>query len=343
MGDAPTAILRSTRGFLFEQPRLVSASPGTTFLYWKGIFIMKKQFLTAAVVLTLGANAQVSGPSSSGAGSSASGASPASSSTASPSAPKATAPKPLTASPQPGALTSPQPQTSLGTPNATAGATEPFQPGAARAIRPNGSINDSRDWERSAGAPASGEIGEESRGRLTPPPDIVQPVRPLTGRLSTTTPGASPGLSSDLNTSGINTPARVPEQPLDRAMSAKIRSQLSLTPGSLGTVPRTGDRATTISPETVRDLRITSSAGSVVLEGTVNSQAERVAIEAQARRVQGVGNIENRLTVRNPSPVGAPGAVQSGQSQQLPSLSTGQTPQKATDLRNESRELSPDH
>jgi len=324
---------------------------------------MKKEFLTAAALLTLGVNAQVSGTGGGAGGASAgvgpgagagtsSGtfqapAAPAPISPPVPNAPITTAPRPFTTAPRPfstaprpGALTSPQPQTRLGTPNATAGATDPFRSTTTPTMRPNGSINDSRDWERSVGGPATGDFGEDRGGQLTPPPDIVGPVRPLTGGGSTTVPGS--GITSDLNMSGINTPPAVPEQPLDRSLSAKIRSQLSLTPRSLGTVPRTGEMATTVSPETVRDLRITSRNGTVVLEGTANSEAERASIEAQARRVQGVANTENRLTVRNPSPVGAPGSAQSDQSQQLPDVSTGQTPQNSTDLRNESRELTPD-
>jgi len=306
---------------------------------------MKKEFLTAAALLTFGVNAQVSGTSGSGAAGVGAAAGPGTSSgtlqtppapvTTAP-GPITTAPRPFTTSPQPGSVATPQPRTPLGTPNATAGATDPFRTPASPTLRD--SINDSRDWERGVGGPAQGDIGEDRRGRLTPPPDIVPPVRPLSGTGTTTTPG----LTSDLNTTGINTPAAIPERPLDRALSAKIRSQLSLTPRSLGTVPRTGETAATVSPETVRDLRITSQSGTVMLEGTVGSEAERVAIEAQARRVHGVANIQNRLTVRNPLPVGAPGAVQSGQVQQTPDLSTGQTPQNSTDLKNEQTEPTPD-
>lgn len=122
------------------------------------------------------------------------------------------------------------------------------------------------------------------------------------------------GSSADLNTTGIAVPPAVPERPLDRALSAKIRSRLS----------ETGTAAEALSPAVVRDLRITSQNGRVTLEGTVTSDAEKRAIEMRARQVAGVGDINNRLQVRGqgtapaaPSPTfkpssGAPASSEAG-------------------------------
>ena len=68
-----------------------------------------------------------------------------------------------------------------------------------------------------------------------------------------------------------------------------------------------------LSPETIRDMRITSQGGKVILEGNVGSAVEKQMIEVQARRVPGVVAIENRLTVRQRN-VGAAATSQSGQS-----------------------------
>ena len=130
-----------------------------------------------------------------------------------------------------------------------------------------------------------------------------------------------PAGASDLNTTGVNTPARSAEQPLDRALSAKIRAELS----------QTRNRASMrLAPETVRDMRITSQGGKVILEGSVNTAAEKQMVEVQARRVPGVVAIENRLAVRNTS-AGAPATGQ-----------TGQSPQNATELNDDHPALSPE-
>ena len=290
---------------------------------------MKKQFIAAATLLAIGVNAQVSGPNRPGVGTS-----PGTFQT--PTAPRdlpPPVPSDPSISPQPGAITTSPPRTSIDTPNATSGAVDPFR-ATTPAIRPGGAINDSRDWERNRAT--SGDIREDFRGRLTPPSDLVPPARPLTG-MRTNSLGR---IGSNLNTSGVNTPPAVPEQPLDRSLSAKIRSELSMTPRVPGPTYRAGDKALSVSPETVRDLRITSRNGRVVLEGKVRSETERAFIEQQARRVQGVANIENRLTMVDQA-VGAPGSVQSGQSQKAPS---GQTPQNSSDLneQNSTQNLTPD-
>jgi hypothetical protein len=131
-------------------------------------------------------------------------------------------------------------------------------------------------------------------------------------------------MPSDLNTTGVNTPARSAEQPLDRALSAKIRAELSQMP----TRP-----TMRLSAETVRDMRITSQGGKVILEGNVGSAVEKQMIEVQARRVPGVVAIENRLTVRNRA-AGTPATGQIGRS--------GQSPQNATELNDDHPALSPE-
>jgi osmotically-inducible protein OsmY len=108
-----------------------------------------------------------------------------------------------------------------------------------------------------------------------------------------------------LNTTGVNTPPRVPEKPLDKALSAKIRAQLSDVPQSA---------AARLSPETIRDMRITSEGGKVILEGNVKNDTQKRLAETEARRVPGVVAVENRLNIRDTS-IGAPASGQTGEGQ----------------------------
>jgi hypothetical protein len=293
---------------------------------------MKKQILATAALLALTAQAQVSGPNRPGPGTSPGTFQQPSAATTTPdTSGTIAAPVPDITAPVPD-ITTPVPQTRIGTPDATARGTEPFR---SDVINRNGSVNDSRDWERSLGAPGQNQNGS---GRMTPPPDITPTPRPLDDKSTfnrSSIPGASttPRVGSDLNTSGINTPPRMNEQPLDRALSAKIRAQLSQTPPA-GKTP-----AVRVSPETVRDLRITSQNGRIVLEGNVASQQEKDVIEVRAKEVQGVAAIDNRLKVRNQSQ-GAPASTQTGQSEQTPR--SGQTPRNSSDLNDDHSELTPD-
>ncbi|HEY6227077.1 MAG TPA: BON domain-containing protein [Verrucomicrobiae bacterium] len=289
-----------------------------------------KQYLTAtAALLAISAQAQLSGPNRPGPGtspgtfqtpgatdSSIQTTSPSTSSTITPTTPDTSNIRvgPPVVNPQPGTV----PRTSLGTPDATGGA-------ASDSLRSRSTFPTSRDWETGA-VGGSGANQSETR-RLTPIPDRtlpditpnqpkINPDLPTINGAGSTVSGAAgsgfssttvqPALRSDLNTSGVNTPARVNEQPLDKALSAKIRAELSQTP------PKGMAR---LAPETVRDLRITSDGGKVILEGNVNTMAERQLMEAQARRVPGVVAIENRVKVSNRG-VGAPAAGQIGQSRQ---------------------------
>jgi hypothetical protein len=144
-----------------------------------------------------------------------------------------------------------------------------------------------------------------------------------------------------LNTTGVNTPARVNEQPLDKALSAKIRAQLSQHP--VGAKP-----AIKIAPETIRDLRITSQNGRVVLEGNVGSKAEKDLIEVNAKEVQGVAAIDNRLKVRNER-LGSPASSESGKADQSSSRSRdvidSASPKQghSADLDDAHPEITPDH
>jgi hypothetical protein len=304
-----------------------------------------KVYLTAtAALLALSAQAQLSGPNRVGPGTSpgtfqTQGSTASSIQTTTPDSAAISVAPPI-ANP----VTGPQPRTSLGTPDATAGT-------LGDSLRTRSSFPSSRDWESGVGASATTEIGTDSR-RLTPPPStinpnlsptlqtsptppavttpvpppVTSPVPPASTRVTPSTSGVSPttpapAMPSDLNTTGVNTPARTAEQPLDRALSAKIRAELSQTPA----------RATMrLSPETIRDMRITSQGGKVILEGNVGSAVERQMIEVHARRVPGVVAIENRLAVRNRA-AGAPATSQIGQS-----------PRNASDLNDDHPALSPE-
>ena len=221
---------------------------------------MKKKFVIAASfaasLLAVGANAQVSGPNRPGPGTS-----PGTFQQPSDSKPGLSGSTTTTTtsprlgvigsdtSPAQGATSVTPPRTGLNTPDATVGATDPLH-SSSSTIRRDGSINDSRDWERGVGGPASDDIGQD-RGRLTPPPDISPSPRPLSGAgsvssavgpVSPATTDSAPRVGSDLNATGVNTPPRTPEQPLDRALSAKIRAQLSTTPAA-------GQPVIRVSPE----------------------------------------------------------------------------------------------
>jgi len=225
----------------------------------------------------------------------------------------------------------PLPRTSVGTPDARGGT-------LTDSLRDRTAFPSSRDWETSS------DINQQPR-RLTPLPDRTLPdvtapnstiegagstirggsttiptsptlnsqttgIAPTSPTVNSTITGAAPTspvppMRSDLNATGVNTPPRTNEQPLDQALSAKVRAELSQTPA----------RGMRLAPETVRDLRITSQGGRLILEGNVNSLAEKQFVEAQARRVPGVVAIDNRMNVTNRG-LGAPAAGQIGQSRQ---------------------------
>jgi hypothetical protein len=290
-----------------------------------------KQILTAtAALLAVTAQAQLSGPNRTGPGTSPGtfqtpGSTESSLQTTSPSTVTPTTPDTAAISVAPPVVNprmGPLPRTSLGTPDAT------VPPSISDSLRSRTTFPSSRDWEMGVNVGSPGLNQSETR-RLTPIPDTPRPditpdlptisgaentVRGVGPTRRPTTPNSSvsggipiqPAMPSDLNTVGVNTPPRVNERPLDKALSAKIRAQLSQT-------PRPG--MTRLAPETVRDLRITSEGGKVVLEGNVATVAERQLVEAQAHQVPGVVAIEDRITVSNRG-VGAPATGQIGQSRQ---------------------------
>lgn len=251
---------------------------------------MKRYLLATAALAALTTQAQVGGPNRPGPGTSPGTFQQ----------PGATESSIKQTSPSSGALSTDRPgdlqnsgprNTRVGTPDATGGA----QSDSLRARR---SFPNSRDWETGAvGGSVDAQTGTETSRRLNPPSD---------GALD---PSAAPGsrrIPSDLNTTGVNTPARKNEQPLDKALSAKIRAQLSQTP--VGAKP-----VIKITPESVRDLRITSQNGKVIIEGNVGSKSEKDAIEIRAKEVQGVAAVENRLKVKNEN-VGSAASGQTGHS-----------------------------
>jgi len=227
----------------------------------------------------------------------------------------------------------------------------PPLPSGADPLRSRSTFPTSRDWENNVGGAANSDIGTDA-GRLTPPPNINPPLTgtgsatmttpsdvlrgtsPVNGLNATspnigtaaTTPAVglnptSPVVGSELNTTGVPASGALDQQPLDRAMTAKIRSQLS---GS----PRAG--VTAIAPELVKGLNISSQNGRVIIEGNVPNQATRAAIMRRAREVQGAAGVVDRMTISG-NAVGAPGAAQSGQS-----------PQNQDDLNDSHPEISPD-
>lgn len=238
--------------------------------------------------------------------------------------------------------------------NSSGISTIPPLPSGTDPLRSRSAFPTSRDWENNVGGAANSDIGTDA-GRLTPPPDINVRPRPLTGTGSatmttpsdvirgtspntglnatsptigtaTTSPvtglnATSPVAGSELNTTGTPATGGLDRQPLDRAMTAKIRSQLSVS-------PKPG--ATAISPELINGLRISSQNGRVVIEGNVPNEAMRDSIMRRAGEVQGTGGIIDRMTVAN-SAVGAPGSTQSGQS-----------PQNQDDLNDNHPQISPD-
>jgi hypothetical protein len=230
---------------------------------------------------------------------------------------------------------SPVPHTPIGTPDARGGT-------ITDQLRTQSSFPSSRDWETGSAERALNQSGEGRR--LTPLPDAAPTLPAIQGASNTKIQGTAPAMQSrsaldgsgvsgtgttpapamrsDLNTTGVNTPARVPEKPLDKALTAKIRAQLTEAPQST---------AARLTPETIRDLRITSQGGKVILEGNVASSAQKQLAEMEARRVPGVIAVENHLNVRDTS-VGAPAAGQTGQGQSSASPSKGEHPEISPDF-----------
>jgi hypothetical protein len=280
---------------------------------------MKRYLTSIAALAAFSVQAQTSGPSHPGPG-----ASPgtfqtpgSTSSSIQPTTPDSSAIK--VAPPITNPDLSPIPHTSLGTPDATGGT-------ITDQLRNESSFPSSRDWEN--GTAAERALNQSDAGRrLTPLPDMTPNLPTIQGGggaairgtgpaipnsstlngsgVSGTGTTPEPAVPSDLNATGVNTPPRVPEKPLDKALSAKIRAQLSAVPRSA---------AARMSPETIRDMRITSEGGKVILEGNVASTAQKQLAEMEARRVPGVVAVENRLNVRDTS-IGAPATGQTGQGQ----------------------------
>jgi len=219
------------------------------------------------------------------------------------------------------------PSTEIGTPSA-------INPNEAD-LRARGSFRtNSFVAPPAVGAPADSEIGADA-GRLTPPPEVRPIPQPLSAPVERPL-GIQDQDRNRMNTTGIKNPPRVVEQPLDRSLSAKIRAQLSATP------PPGAPPANFLSPEIVRDLRITSQNGKVLLEGMVETAQQKDLIETRARQVQGVAKIDNRLGVLNESTaIGAPARSQTGSSTNS-ATSSGQSPANSSDLDDRHSEVAPD-
>jgi hypothetical protein len=290
---------------------------------------MKYCLTATAALLALATQAQVAGPNRPGPGTSpgtfqtpGSASSSIQATTPDPAAPQITTPDSAAISVAPpiaNPAAGPLPRTSIGTPDATGGA-------QTDSLRARSSLPSSRDWE-------TGAVGgaRDTTSRRISPPDITPPLQPIEGARSgvrgsgltnSSALPTEPALPTDLNTSGVNTPARINEMPLDRATSAKIRAELSQS-------PRNGTAR--LSPETIRDLRITSQGGKVILEGAVNSPAEKQLLEMQARQVPGVVAVENRVNVRDTA-VGAPATSQTGQQQQKDGAASSEHPEISPDF-----------
>ncbi len=177
------------------------------------------------------------------------------------------------------------------------------QPGQVRGddYTPSGSVVDPtfREWQEKL-YPPDRRVNTNSNP-FAPPPEVQ-------------------AIPSDLNATGINTPASRPEGPLDQALSAKIRAQLSQQPTN-------STDSLKIAPATVRDLRITSQSGKVILEGTVENWEQKGMIEKQAKAIPGVASVDNRIRIGR-SEVGGPPTSLSGQAAQ-----TNSSPAKPPNLR----------
>lgn len=168
-----------------------------------------------------------------------------------------------------------------------------FQTGSARSIPSTGG---SPRAATGALPPApSGDLTQQGEPVSTPRSVLNQAGGASTTDSTTVVEGrsrtdsvTSAGSAASLNATGVETPAAVNEAPLDRALSAKIRSRLS----------ETGSANDRLAPQVARDIRITTRNGRVTLEGTVNSEAERRVIEKRARSIQGIGELENRIIIR---------------------------------------------
>lgn len=292
---------------------------------------MTKYFMTAAALATITAQAQVSGPNRPGPGTSPGTFQTPSTKPGTPSSFDTLNPPvsdiPTARTQSPGSLSS---GATVIQPN---GPLPGVQQNDPQDLRTRSQFPSSRDWEtNSVGGPGENERGSES-GRLTPPPDVNPRPTPLQGGSVTTSPiggsNPAPGGASTL-------PTPTTEQPFDRALSAKIRAQLSHD-------PQDAKQGARISPEAVRDLRIQSQNGKIILEGAVSSQAEKDAIALRAKGVQGVAGVENRLRVKSQNS-GAPAAGEAGRSGSPidPKLTPGQTPQNDSDLNDSHPEITPD-
>lgn len=284
---------------------------------------MKRSFVTAAAaVVAVSAQAQLSGPNRIGPGTSPGTFQTPGSTSSSISVTTPDSSAISVAPPTPNPSLSPVPQTPIGTPDATGGT-------ITDSLRSRSTFPSSRDWETGAATRRALDQSEADTRRLTPLPDATPTLPPIKGGGSGAIPSSTldgsgvagvgtttstPKVPSDLNTTGVNTPPRVNEKPLDKALSAKIRAQLSQVPQSA---------AARLSPETIRDLRITSDGGRVILEGNVQSPAQKQLVEHQARQIPGVVAIVNRLNVRDIS-VGAPATGQTGSAQSQSGLDAAQ-------------------
>jgi hyperosmotically inducible periplasmic protein len=110
----------------------------------------------------------------------------------------------------------------------------------------------------------------------TAPPPETQPTTPPAGQPRTTPPPTE-------TTPPTQPPAEPGQQ--DATIAAEIRSAI-MDDASLST--------------SAHECKVVVSQGSVTLMGTVESQAEKEAIEAKARAVTGVVSVDNQLEVQAP-------------------------------------------
>ena len=125
--------------------------------------------------------------------------------------------------------------------------------------------------------------------------------------ISSSAPNNAPR-ATDNNVATLPPQAQQPSPPDNSRVNARDRGESALTPMDQG--PSEGDRKITqqIRQAVVRDgtlsftaknVKIITINGKVTLRGPVKSAGERSAIEAAAKNVAGVSQVDNQLDVKN--------------------------------------------
>ncbi len=151
-------------------------------------------------------------------------------------------------------------------------------------------------------AAASDAQAQASSARATKPAPVIGGTSASSN--DTTTPAAPPSDNAAAMPARDTTGAK----PDNSRVNERDRDHKSLTPMDQG--PSEGDRKITqlIRQAVVKDgslsftaknVKIITIGGKVTLRGPVKTDAERSAIEAEAKNVAGVSQVDNQLEVKN--------------------------------------------